>query len=45
MNKQEFLQALEARLGDLSAEERSQALEFCAEGIDNRMEDGTGEEA
>lgn len=44
MNKQEFLQALETRLGDLSAEERSQALEFCAEGIDDRMEDGTGEE-
>ena len=44
MNKQEFLQALEKRLGDLSAEERAQALEFCAEGIDDRMEDGRSEE-
>ena len=44
MNKQEFLQALEKRLGDLGAEERAQALEFCAEGIDDRMEDGRSEE-
>lgn len=38
------MQALEKRLGDLSAEERAQALEFCAEGIDDRMEDGRSEE-
>ncbi len=44
MNKQEFLQALEKRLGDLSAEERAQVLDFCAEGIDDRMEDGRSEE-
>ena len=44
MHKAEFLQALEARLGDLDAQERRRALDFCAESIDDRVEDGMAEE-
>ena len=44
LHKAEFLQAQEARLGDLDAQERRRALEFCAESIDDRVEDGMAEE-
>ena len=43
MNKAEFLQALAARLNGLTAQERERALNFCAEGIDDRVEDGMEE--
>ena len=44
MKKEAFLQALERRLEGMSAEERARALEFCAESIDDRVEDGMDEE-
>ena len=44
MNKADFLHALEARLDGLDAQERRQALEFCAESIDDRVEDGMPED-
>ena len=45
MKKEAFLRALEGRLEGMSAEERARALEFCAESIDDRVEDGMDEEA
>ena len=44
MKKEAFLQALEGRLEGMSADERARALEFCAESIDDRVEDGMAEE-
>ena len=44
MKKEAFLRALEKRLEGMSAEERARALEFCAESIDDRVEDGMDEE-
>ena len=44
MKKEAFLQALERRLEGMSADEKARALEFCAESIDDRMEDGMAEE-
>ena len=45
MKKEAFLRALDKRLEGMSAEERARALEFCAESIDDRVEDGMDEEA
>ena len=45
MKKEAFLRALEGLLEGMSAEERARALEFCAESIDDRVEDGMDEEA
>ena len=44
MKKEAFLRALNKRLEGMSAEERARALEFCAESIDDRVEDGMAEE-
>ena len=44
MKKEAFLQALERRLEGMSADEKARALEFCAESIDDRVEDGMAEE-
>ena len=44
MKKEAFLRALNKRLEGMGAEERARALEFCAESIDDRMEDGMAEE-
>ena len=44
MKKEAFLQALDGRLEGMSADERARALEFCAESIDDRVEDGMAEE-
>lgn len=44
MNKQAFLKALEDRLDGLSAQERARALEFYAQSVDDRVEDGMAEE-
>ena len=44
MKKEAFLRALDKRLEGMSAEERARALEFCAESIDDRVEDGMAEE-
>ena len=44
MKKEAFLRALNKRLEGMSAEERARALEFCAESIDDRVEDGMDEE-
>ncbi len=44
MKKEAFLRALESVLEGMSAEERARALEFCAESIDDRVEDGMDEE-
>ena len=44
MKKEAFLRALDKRLEGMSAEERARALEFCAESIDDRVEDGMDEE-
>ena len=43
MKKEAFLRALDKRLEGMSAEERARALEFCAESIDDRVEDGMSE--
>ena len=44
MKKEAFLRALDKRLEGMTAEERARALEFCAESIDDRVEDGMAEE-
>ena len=44
MKKEAFLRALEGRLEGMSADEKARALEFCAESIDDRVEDGMAEE-
>ncbi len=43
MNKEEFLNALRARLDYLPREDVERALAFYAEGIDDRVEDGMSE--
>lgn len=43
MNKQEFLSALEERLGGLPREDIRERLDFYTEMIDDRMEDGLSE--
>lgn len=43
MNKQAFLAALAAGLADFDEDERRGILEFHAEAIDDRVEDGMGE--
>ncbi|MBR5947667.1 MAG: DUF1700 domain-containing protein [Clostridia bacterium] len=43
MNKRDFLNALEARLGGLPPEDVERRLEFYAEMIDDRVEDGMSE--
>ena len=44
MKKEAFLRALNKRLEGMTAEEKARALEFCAESIDDRVEDGMDEE-
>ena len=44
MKRQEFLDALKKQLWGLSEEERKDTLEYYAEMIDDRMEDGLSEE-
>lgn len=44
MNKEQFLSALQERLGSLSAEDKAERLAFYSEAIDDRMEDGLTEE-
>ena len=44
MKKEAFLRALDKRLEGMTADERARALEFCAESIDDRVEDGMAED-
>lgn len=44
MTKTEFLSALEQRLAPLPAEERQKQLDFYAESLEDRMEEGMSEE-
>lgn len=43
MNKQEFLAAVRKEIGTLSSEDIRRSLDFCAEIIDDRMDDGMTE--
>ena len=43
MNKQEFLDAIRARLGELSPADAARSLDYYAEMIDDRVEDGLSE--
>ena len=43
MNKQEFIDKLEERLGELSADERREQIDFYSEMISDRMEEGLDE--
>ena len=44
MKKEAFLRALGGHREGMSADEKARALEFCAESIDDRVEDGMDEE-